>query len=180
MGSKSTPVTPISQNDRTFPPGAVEFLFEGLAYTAEKTHGPAPEGWRDVATWLQANHFELTDVPGLLHSRKLPSGIAKIISDLGGPKAFDRHVSGEQLCLGIRDLAIERWGMMAPAVLRSWNIRRTRDIGDLVFSLIAAGRLQKQPTDSIEEFDAVFDFRGAFDNYRINLDAEPAHAVEEI
>lgn len=179
MGSKTSSTSPISQTDRTFPPGAVEFLFEGLSFTAEKTHGPTPEGWRDVATWLQANHHELTDVPGLLRARKLPSGIAKIIAALGGPKAFDRHVSGEQLCWGIRDLAIERWGMMAPAVLRSWNIRRTRDIGDLVFSLIAAGRLQKQPTDSIDEFDSVFEFRDAFSNYRIELSSQPAQVVEE-
>ncbi len=179
MASTAPPTTPISQSDRNFPPGAVEFLFEGLSYTAEKTHGPTPEGWRDVATWLQANEHDLTDVPGLLSAKKLPSGIAKIIFQLGGPQAFDRHVSGEQLCWGLRDLAVERWGMLAATVLRSWNIRRTRDIGQLVFSLIAAGRLQKQPTDRIEEFEAVFDFRDAFGHYRIDLTAEPAPAAEE-
>jgi len=179
MASTAPPATPITQNDRSFPPGAVEFLFEGLSYTADRVHGPTPSGWRDVATWLQENELELTDVPRLMRANKLPARIAKLIHELGGPRAFDRHVSGEQLCRGIRDLAIERWGMMAATVLRNWNIRRTRDIGRLVFSLIAAGRLQKQPSDSVEEFDAVFDFREAFDGYRIDLDARRAPSTEE-
>jgi len=74
----------------------------------------------------------------------------------------DRHVSGQQLCLGLRDYAIEQYGLMAPAVLRHWNVLRTEDFGRIVFALIDAGYLCKTPEDSIDDFRAVFDFDEAF------------------
>jgi uncharacterized repeat protein (TIGR04138 family) len=73
-----------------------------------------------------------------------------------------RHVSGQQLCLGLRDFAIERYGMLAPAVLRSWNIHRTDDFGRIVFAMIDHELLSKTPQDSIDDFRAVFDFDEAF------------------
>ena len=77
-------------------------------------------------------------------------------SDLG------RHVSGQQLCLGLRDLALSRWGMMAPAVLESWNVRRTEDFGRMVFAMIEHGVMSKTPQDSLDDFRSVFDFEEAF------------------
>ena len=41
----------------------------------------------------------------------------------------DRHISGQQLCLGLRDFAIDRYGLLAPTVLRHWRIDRTDDFG---------------------------------------------------
>jgi uncharacterized repeat protein (TIGR04138 family) len=73
-----------------------------------------------------------------------------------------RHVSGQQLCLGLRDFAIERYGMLAPVVLRSWNIHRTEDFGRIVFAMIEHNMLRKSPQDSIEDFRAVYDFDEAF------------------
>lgn len=82
-----------------------------------------------------------------------------------GPRSGDqsRHISGQQLSLGLRDCAIERWGPLAPLVLQRWGIRRTRDFGEMVFLLIDAGVLSKQPSDRIEDFDEVFAFDGAFE-----------------
>jgi uncharacterized repeat protein (TIGR04138 family) len=73
-----------------------------------------------------------------------------------------RHVSGQQLCLGLRDFALSRWGMMAPAVLESWNVRRTEDFGRMVFAMIEHGVMSKTPQDSLEDFRSVFDFDEAF------------------
>jgi uncharacterized repeat protein (TIGR04138 family) len=84
-----------------------------------------------------------------------------------------RHITGRQLCEGLRDLAIDRWGLMAPSVLRQWNVRSTHDFGRIVFAMIEAGLLQKQPGDTLADFDDVFDFRQAFDagRYAIQLPA---------
>lgn len=73
-----------------------------------------------------------------------------------------RHVSGGQLCIGLRDFAIDRYGLLAPTVLSSWNIHRTDDFGRIVFALIDAAQMSKNANDSIEDFRSVFDFDEAF------------------
>ena len=79
-----------------------------------------------------------------------------------GMNSNSRHVSGQQLCLGLRDYAIKRYGMMAPAVLRSWNLRRTDDFGRIVFAMIEHGLMSKTAEDTLEDFQAVYDFDEAF------------------
>ena len=82
-----------------------------------------------------------------------------------------RHISGSQLCEGLRELAQNRWGLMARQVLKRWNITSTSDFGEIVFLLVNNGWMQKQPQDSIEDFDSVYDFVDAFDgSYEISLD----------
>ena len=63
---------------------------------------------------------------------------------LAGP----RHMKGQELCIGLRDFAIARWGLMAPAVLRHWQIHRTEDFGRIVFVLVNEGTLSKTDDDS--------------------------------
>jgi uncharacterized repeat protein (TIGR04138 family) len=74
----------------------------------------------------------------------------------------DRHISGQQLCLGLRDFAIEQYGLMAPIVLSHWRINRTEDFGRIVFAMIAEGLMSKTADDTMEDFRAVFDFEEAF------------------
>jgi uncharacterized repeat protein (TIGR04138 family) len=73
-----------------------------------------------------------------------------------------RHVDGRQLCEGLRDFAIRRFGLLAPTVLRHWNIHRTDDFGRIVFSLIAGNKLKKTDEDRIEDFFGVYDFNRVF------------------
>jgi uncharacterized repeat protein (TIGR04138 family) len=68
------------------------------------------------------------------------------------------HISGAQLCNGLREYALSRWGIMARVVLERWNITRTLDFGHIVFSLVKAGKLGVTDKDSIEDFRDVFDF----------------------
>ncbi|MBT8486903.1 MAG: hypothetical protein HKO59_05500 [Phycisphaerales bacterium] len=75
---------------------------------------------------------------------------------------IDRHVSGQQLCLGLRDFAITQYGLLAPVVLDHWRIRRTEDFGRIVFTMIDAGLMSSTPDDTLEDFRGVFDFREAF------------------
>ena len=75
---------------------------------------------------------------------------------------LERHVTGQQLCLGLRDYAIECFGLLAPVVLRHWGVRRTEDFGAIVFRMVELELLSTSPQDSEDDFRAVFDFDDAF------------------
>jgi uncharacterized repeat protein (TIGR04138 family) len=79
-----------------------------------------------------------------------------------------RHISGEELCDGLRKLAIERFGPMAKEVLNFWGVRETEDFGNIVFNLVDAGLLLKTERDRIDDFIGVYDFDEVFerDYYR--------------
>ena len=74
----------------------------------------------------------------------------------------ERHIRGQEFCLGLRDLAIERWGLMAPSVLSHWKIYRTADFGRIVFSMIDAGLMSKTDEDTLDDFRSVYEFDEAF------------------
>lgn len=77
-----------------------------------------------------------------------------------------RHVSGEELAEGCRELAIRLFGPMAKTVLEHWNVRATRDFGEVVFNLLEVGVLAKDDADSRNDFDDLFDFTEVFErNY---------------
>lgn len=73
-----------------------------------------------------------------------------------------RHVSGQQLCLGLRDLAIKRYGLLAGTVLSRWGVRRTDDFGTIVYALIDRSELRASDRDNLEDFKGVYDFAEAF------------------
>ena len=72
------------------------------------------------------------------------------------------HVSGQILCEGLKQLAIEKWGRLTMLVLNNWNIKTTRDFGEIVYLLIKHKWMSAQPTDSIEDFNDVYDFKTIF------------------
>ncbi len=74
-----------------------------------------------------------------------------------------RHINGAELSRGCRDLALERYGLMARLVLEHWGVTSTADLGDIVFTLVDLGFLLSQPQDKREEFLAVYDFDRAFE-----------------
>ena len=47
-------------------------------------------------------------------------------------------------------------------VLNKWNIKTTRDFGEIVYLMIKNEWLSVQPTDSIDDFNDVYDFKTAF------------------
>ena len=80
----------------------------------------------------------------------------------------ERHVSGADLCRGLREMALVQWGLLARTVLQRWNITSTMDFGRIVFALIEGGRMQRTEGDTLEDFRNVYDFRTAFEgDYRI-------------
>ncbi len=80
-----------------------------------------------------------------------------------GRLAEPRHVTGAELALSCRELALELYGPLARTVLEHWGIRDTGAFGDLVFNLHEIGVLSKTEEDSRKDFDGVFDFTEAFD-----------------
>ncbi len=81
----------------------------------------------------------------------------------GAARGGHRHVSGKDLCLALRDIAIQRWGMLARTVLARWNIESTLDFGNMVYLLVENDFMKKTDEDSIEHFRDVYDFAEAFD-----------------
>lgn len=73
-----------------------------------------------------------------------------------------RHVSGSELCLGFRDLAVQQFGPMAGTLMTEWGLRESGDIGELVFLLIDEQMFGRQESDTKEDFVNVFDFEEAF------------------
>lgn len=74
------------------------------------------------------------------------------------------HISGQTLCLGARQLAQEKWGRLAKMVLNSWGVKTTRDFGEIVYLMIEHKWMSSQPSDSIEDFNDVYDFQTVFKN----------------
>ena len=63
-----------------------------------------------------------------------------------------RHITGPELAVACRDLALDRYGVMARLVLDHWGVRSTADLGDIVFTLVDLGLLISQPHDSRDDF----------------------------
>ncbi len=81
----------------------------------------------------------------------------------GGSAPPDRHVSVTQLLDGARAYAIDQFGPLARLVLERWGVRRTEDIGEIVFGLVESRLLNKQEHDRKTDFRNGFNFREAFD-----------------
>jgi uncharacterized repeat protein (TIGR04138 family) len=89
-----------------------------------------------------------------------------------------RHVAPRELVEGIRDAAIDQWGLLARTVLETWNVRTTSDMGDLVFNLIGRGLLVAGDEDQRTQFDDLFDFREGFDeSFVSSLERHPPRMV---
>jgi len=73
-----------------------------------------------------------------------------------------RHVTGAELAWACRDFAVRQYGLLAFEVLNYWGVRRTEDIGRIVFVLVHTKVLSAEPTDREQDFAGVYDFAAAF------------------
>ena len=64
-----------------------------------------------------------------------------------------RHVDGRELAHAVRELALERFGVMSRLVLEHWGIRSTAHLGDIVFAEVpeAGKRLAKGQEAAVVE-----------------------------
>jgi uncharacterized repeat protein (TIGR04138 family) len=93
----------------------------------------------------------------------------------GGPEEAgpEHHVTGKELLEGVRDLALQEFGLMARVVFHLWGIDRTDDFGEIVFNLVESNLMSKTDEDTRKDFHAVFDLDKALtEGYRIPADGE--------
>ena len=85
------------------------------------------------------------------------------------------HINGRELLDGIRELAVNEFGLMAIVVLHHWGVRGTEDFGRIVFDFIERGAMRKTDRDQLNDFFDVYDFDQVFDHdYQIDMsDAFP-------
>jgi uncharacterized repeat protein (TIGR04138 family) len=101
---------------------------------------------------------------------RLGLSYAQEVLELGGEEAGPppadgrprpRHVTGQDLCWALRELAQEQYGRLAKLVLADWGIRSTSDFGEIVYNLIRIGEMSKSDSDRRADFNAVYDFQEA-------------------
>jgi uncharacterized repeat protein (TIGR04138 family) len=91
----------------------------------------------------------------------------------GDPAPPIRHVSGQELCLALKQLAHKQYGFMAKIVLANWGIHSTSDFGAIVYNLIRIGKMAQSEHDRREDFDNVYDFEQALvRDYAITTEEE--------
>ena len=79
-----------------------------------------------------------------------------------GARGTIRHVSGQELLVGIRQFALQQFGPMTMTVLEEWGVRNCSDFGEIVFNMVETGLLAKREKDTREDFKNGYDFEEAF------------------
>lgn len=85
-----------------------------------------------------------------------------VINEMDDEAPSSRHISGQQLCHGLRDFAKREYGLLARSVLARWRVHRSEDFGRIVFAMVDAGLMHKTADDTIDDFIDVFSFEEAF------------------
>ena len=124
---------------------------------------------QDLATIAKRTRYPVEAY--LFVQRGLDFTVTRLHGEIDGvfdeidPDEFEaqRHVSGQDLCNGLRDFAIKEYGLLARTVLRRWSITSCRDFGQIVFAMVEGGLMRKTDNDTIHDFNNVFDFASAFE-----------------
>lgn len=78
-------------------------------------------------------------------------------------KGLTGHISGMELCEGIRRHAEHAFGYLTKTVFSQWGVTRTDDFGEIVFGMIEHGILSKHEDDRREDFADAFSFDDVFE-----------------
>lgn len=89
--------------------------------------------------------------------------VKKLKSEEASDPNRTRHVSGQDLCDGARQYALGQYGPMAATLLRHWGIKRTEDLGEIVFNLVELEVFGAREEDRREDFASVYEFHDAFE-----------------
>ena len=83
-----------------------------------------------------------------------------------------RHISGSELVDEVIALGRDEFGYLAKAVLDYWGIRKTEDIGEIVFMMVDNGILSAQDSDSKQDFANLCDLTAVFEDQYTDFEAE--------
>ena len=90
-------------------------------------------------------------------------GLGVTIERIRSDQLEKRHISGGELSKGLADLAMERWGRLSRLVLNRWGVHTTRDLGEIVYLMIANNWMTAQQDDKIDDFEDIYDFERVFE-----------------
>jgi uncharacterized repeat protein (TIGR04138 family) len=83
------------------------------------------------------------------------------------------HVTGRELCEGMCEFALAQFGRLARTVLAHWGMRRSEDVGEIVFNMVEVGLLKKRDEDTRGDFVDAVNFEEAMDRaFELHLKPE--------
>lgn len=144
--------------DGPYPIEAYQFVQDGLRHTVDRILRHT-RSLQNTTEHVGSSAFDMSFGANLGNN----AGAAfEIAAELPFADPDSRHITGQQLCIGLREYAIQRYGMLAPVVLRHWNVLRTEDFGRIVYRLIDLGLMSRTPDDSQSDFAGVYEFDEVF------------------
>jgi len=75
-----------------------------------------------------------------------------------------KHISGADILDEFKERALDQYGPMTYTVLTEWGLHCTEDIGEMMFNLTEASRVNKDENDTPESFVGGYDFTEVFFN----------------
>jgi uncharacterized repeat protein (TIGR04138 family) len=96
------------------------------------------------------------------HTRKMLEKEQKAEKPSKRAAQQEKHVTGQELLAGIRELAQEMFGPMAMTVFEEWGIRNCQDFGEMVFIMVENRLLKKTDKDTRADFENGYDFHETF------------------
>src|SRR5437773_121349 len=139
------PLAKLLADDSRYKIEAYQFVGAGLEYAQEVLGLGAPKPAASPAHAAPKR-------------KRRDNGAKRIADDEARPV---RHVSGQELCWALKELAHRQYGRMAKLVLASWGIHSTTDFGEIVYNLIQIERMSKSEHDRRQDFENVYDFEQA-------------------
>ena len=88
-------------------------------------------------------------------ARRLERGTASILQET--PPEAESLIGPADLCRAVRDSALENFGFLARTVLSEMGIKKTQDIGQIIFNLSETGQVRLYDDDRPENFADLFD-----------------------
>ena len=148
--------------------GDIIATLDGQPMTGREAFNRAMAGklWGDVVRLgiTRGGEQKTLDVPLRRTQKNLGRASTPAAEDEGA------HISGPELLHGIREFALEQFGLLARTVLRCWGIHSTDDFGRMVFELIDRGEMRKTDGDQITDFYGVYNFEDAFEReYQLDV-----------
>ncbi len=64
-----------------------------------------------------------------------------------------KHIACKELIVGFAEYGAEVFGFLVSSVFKQWGVKTGKDVGNVVFNMIAKELLTKSESDTIEEFD---------------------------
>lgn len=73
-----------------------------------------------------------------------------------------KHMDAEGIMDEFKERALDQYGPLSYTVLTEWGLKSCEDLGEMMFNLADARRVQKDENDTPEAFLGGYDFRETF------------------